>query len=92
MRCSYENQAGFDGRRSGRTACFDCGRLLLLADGQSVFLEVGAGCHNWFSPSDLCVYHLFDHIIYPPHTIAPIPSCTECSADRADNLTARPNR
>ena len=90
MFCSYENQTGFDGSRIYRRACSDCGWLLLLADEHSAFLEVGAGCGDWFSPGALCVYPFPYHFIYFAHTIATITSYTECFVDQCD-LTNRLN-
>ena len=78
MLCSYENQTGFDDRYSDRRACSDFGWLLLLADGQSAVLQVGAGCGDWFSPGDLRVYHRVDHFTCRFHTIMSVTSCTEC--------------
>ena len=38
---------------------------------------------DWVRGVDRRVCHLVEHFIYRPHTIASIPSCTECSADQA---------
>ena len=92
MLCSYENQTGFDDRHSDRPACSDFRWLLLLADGQSAFLQVGAGCGDWFSPGDLRVYRFLDHFIYRPDTIASIASYTGSSRDQTNHLTSRLNR
>ena len=85
---SYENQTGFDDRCGDWRAFLDHGWLLLLADERSAFVQMGAGCNNWFSPGDLRVYHLVDHFFDRPHENASITSSTESSADQADYLTS----
>ena len=89
---SYENQTGFEDRCGDWRAFFDHGWLLLPADERSAFVQMGAGCNNWFSLGDLPLYHLVDHFIDRPRANASITSSTEPSADQADHLTSSLSR
>ena len=86
---SYENQTGSENRCVDRRACSGFGWLLLLVDDRSAFLPLGAGCTDWVCRIDRRVGHLVDHFIYHPHTIASITSCSESSADQAEQLVNR---